>query len=175
MHDPVIETDRLRLRRHRLEDADNIRALWADPAVVRFIGAPSSGQESWSRLLRYVGHWTLFGFGYFAVEERGSDRFVGDVGVARFRRDGFDEPEDSLEAGWVLASDCHGRGYGREAASALHGWVDRTLTFGRTHCLIDPGNVASIGLALSLGYERRDDVVYRGEAAALLVRSRRAC
>ncbi|MEQ8586494.1 MAG: GNAT family N-acetyltransferase [Thalassobaculaceae bacterium] len=174
MRDPVIETDRLRLRRHRLEDAEHVRALWADPAVVRFIGAPAGGQESWSRLLRYVGHWSLFGYGYFAVEERATGRFIGEVGVAHFRRDGFDEPEDSVEAGWVLAGGCQGQGYGSEAAAALHGWVDRTLAFGRTHCLIDPANAASIRLAQSLGYERRAEVVHGGKSAVLLVRARRA-
>lgn len=173
MLEPVIETDRLVLRRHRLEDADDLQTLWTDPDVVRFIGAPSSRQESWARLLRYAGHWSLFGYGYFAVEERESGRFVGDVGVAHFRRDGLDEPEDSAEAGWVLSGACHGRRYGTEAATALHRWIDGTLTCARTHCIIDPDNAASIRLARSLGYEQHADVVYRGSRVLLLVRDRR--
>jgi RimJ/RimL family protein N-acetyltransferase len=35
---PVIETERLRLRGHRLEDFPDSAALWADPLVTRFIG-----------------------------------------------------------------------------------------------------------------------------------------
>ena len=171
----ILETERLLLRPHRSDDAENIARLWADPQVVRFIGKPSTRQESWARLLRYAGHWALFGYGYFAVEERGSGLFVGDVGVAQFRREGLREPDDSAEAGWVLSTDSHGRGYGGEAVRALHGWIDATLPVERTHCIIDPENEASIRLARSVGYEVIDTVSYAGDAVLLLVRPRTAC
>jgi RimJ/RimL family protein N-acetyltransferase len=62
---PVIETQRLILRGHRLEDFDALAAMWADPHVARFIGGkPATQEESWARLLRYAGHWRLLGFGY---------------------------------------------------------------------------------------------------------------
>ena len=169
------ETDRLLLRPHRLEDAENVARLWSDPQVVRFIGQPSTRQDSWARLLRYAGHWSLFGYGYFAVEERGTGRFVGDVGVAQFRREGLQEPDDSAEAGWVLSPHCHGQGYGGEAVRALHAWIDAALPFARTHCIIDPRNEASIRLARSVGYEVIDTVSYAGDAVLLLVRPRVAC
>ena len=171
----VIETERLILRPHRLTDAADVTRLWADPQVVRYIGRPSSRQESWGRLLRYAGHWSLFGYGYFAVEERAAGRFVGDVGVAQQRREGLDEPADSAETGWVLSSACHGLGYGREAVRALHGWIDATLPVSRTHCIIDPQNVASVRLALSMGYQNVGTVSYAGDPVLLLVRTRGAC
>src|SRR5438045_3039872 len=84
----VVETERLRLRPHRLEDFEELAAIWADPAVVRFIGGkPLNREESWARLLRYAGHWALMGFGFWAVEERDSGEYVGDVGLARFQRE----------------------------------------------------------------------------------------
>ena len=171
----VIETERLVLRPHRLEDAENIARLWADPEVVRYIGQPSIRQESWSRLLRYAGHWALFGYGYFAVEQRATGRFIGDVGVAQFRREGVDEPENSAEAGWVLSSGCHGQGFGREAVTALHRWIDTSLPVVRTHCIIDPQNEASVRLARSVGYAEIGTVSYAGDTVLLLVRERGAC
>jgi RimJ/RimL family protein N-acetyltransferase len=174
-HPIVIETDRLVLRPHRLSDAENVARLWADPQVVRFIGHPSTRQESWGRLLRYAGHWSLFGYGYFAVEERATGAFLGDVGVAQFRRDGFDAPDGSAEAGWVLSSGCHGRGFGREAVAGLHRWIDATLSVARTHCIIDPQNEASIRLAHSIGYVENASVSYAGDTVLLLVRERGAC
>lgn len=173
-HPTVIETERLILRPHRLEDAENVARLWADPDVVRYIGQPSTRQESWARLLRYAGHWALFGYGYFAVEERATGRFIGDVGVAQFRREGLEQPADSAEAGWVLASDCHGQGFGREAVAGLHRWIDATLPVARTHCIIDPQNEASVRLARSMGYEEIDTVSYAGDPVLLLVRRRGA-
>ena len=35
---PVLETDRLHLRAHRLEDLGPLAAIWAKPDTTRFIG-----------------------------------------------------------------------------------------------------------------------------------------
>jgi RimJ/RimL family protein N-acetyltransferase len=62
---PTLETERLVLRGHRLEDFSDCVALWSDSVVTRFIGGiPSTPEDAWSRLLRYAGHWLLLGFGY---------------------------------------------------------------------------------------------------------------
>ena len=77
---PPIETPRLSLRGHTIEDFADSAAMWGDPNVTRFIGGrPFSEEEVWSRLLRYAGHWALKGFGYWVVRERSSGRFVGEV------------------------------------------------------------------------------------------------
>ncbi len=61
--------------------------MWGVRIVTRHIGGrPFTAEESWSRLLRYAGHWYLLGFGYWAVVERGTNRFVGEVGFADFHR-----------------------------------------------------------------------------------------
>ncbi|MFN8067112.1 MAG: GNAT family N-acetyltransferase [Vicinamibacterales bacterium] len=80
---PVLETERLILREHRLDDFDAFATMWGDPDVVRFVGGkPSTLDESWARFLRYVGHWQVLGFGFWAVELREESRYVGDVGFA---------------------------------------------------------------------------------------------
>ena len=57
---PVIETERLILRAHRLEDFPALAAMWGDSAVSRFVGGkPATREECWARLLRYAGHWQL--------------------------------------------------------------------------------------------------------------------
>ncbi|MEY2396091.1 MAG: hypothetical protein QOF94_2436, partial [Acidobacteriaceae bacterium] len=51
---PILETERLRLRGHRLEDFVQCAAMWADPLVIRYIGGkPLTAEESWTRFLRY--------------------------------------------------------------------------------------------------------------------------
>jgi RimJ/RimL family protein N-acetyltransferase len=106
---PPIDTARLTLRGHKAGDIDESAALWADPMVVRHIGGrPFSREESWTRLLRYAGHWALLGFGYWVVRERSSGRFVGEVGLADYRRDLVPAIEGTPEAGWVLAPWAHG-------------------------------------------------------------------
>lgn len=54
---PILETERLRLRAHRLDDFAASAAMWADPIVTRYtVGKPQTSEEVWSRLLRYIGH-----------------------------------------------------------------------------------------------------------------------
>src|SRR4051794_32453249 len=75
---PIIETARLILRDHRLADFDIYVAMWADPLVTRFIGGRArSREESWIRFLRHAGMWRHVGFGFWAIEEKESGRFVG--------------------------------------------------------------------------------------------------
>ena len=79
MQIPVLETERLILRGHCLEDFGSCAALWSDSGVTRYIGGvPLNAEDAWSRLLRYKGHWELLGFGYWVVEERVSGAFVGE-------------------------------------------------------------------------------------------------
>jgi RimJ/RimL family protein N-acetyltransferase len=85
---PTLESSRLILRGPTLDDFAASLAMWSDPAVVRYFGRPPFGEEEvWARLLRYVGHWALLGFGYWVVVEKASGRFVGEVGFADLRRE----------------------------------------------------------------------------------------
>jgi hypothetical protein len=78
---PVVETERLRLRGHTLDDFAHTRALWGDAAVVTYMGGkPFTSEECWTRFLRYFGHWSVLGFGYWVVEEKATGDFVGEVG-----------------------------------------------------------------------------------------------
>jgi RimJ/RimL family protein N-acetyltransferase len=113
---PSFDTDRLSLRRHRREDFDECAAMWADPEVTRHIGGrPFTGEEVWTKLLRYVGHWSVLGFGYWVVRERATGRFVGEVGFADFKRDMIPSIAGVPEVGWVLAPWSRGRGFATEA------------------------------------------------------------
>ncbi len=167
---PVLETPRLRLRGHRLSDFDASAAMWADEAVVRHIlGRPSSHEESWSRFLRYVGHWVTLGFGYWLVETRAGD-FVGEVGFADYRR-AIDPPQTGLpEAGWVLCRAMQGQGLATEAVGRMHDWASGRREFGRTFCFIEPAHEASIRVAQKAGYGAPVSGTYDGQPALLMFR-----
>ena len=136
---PTLETPRLILRAHTLDDFSECAAMWASPIVTRHIGGRAfTAEESWSRLLRYAGHWRLLGFGYWAIVERGSTRFVGEVGFADFHRDITPSFDGAPEAGWVLAPWSYGQGFATEALGAATAWIDAALDPDRTVCIIDP-------------------------------------
>jgi RimJ/RimL family protein N-acetyltransferase len=171
---PTLETDRLRLRAYRREDFPALLEMWTDPLVMRHVlGRASTGEETWARLLRYVGLWPVLGFGYWAVEERSTGRFVGDVGFADFRREMTPSFGEAPEAGWVLAAWAHGKGYATEAVSAAHAWSDAHLERVRhTVCMIAPANAASVRIATKCGYSPNGRGTYKGAEDLLFRRSR---
>ena len=148
-----METGRLRLRRHELEDFDASAALWSGTEVTRYIGGrPSTREEAWRRLLSYAGHWDLNKYGMWVVEEKATGAFAGEIGFADFKRD-MDPPLDApAEGGWVIAPGAQGKGYATEAVTAALAWTDARFRWARTACIIEPENAASIRVAEKCGY-----------------------
>jgi len=168
---PVIETERLRLRGHRLDDFKDCAAMWADLRVTRYItGRASTQEESWGRLLRYAGHWSLVGFGYWAIEEKGTGHFVGELGFSDYKRDIEPSIKDVPELGWVLTPKMHGNGYATEAVRAALDWGAEHFGTARTVCLVAPENVASIRVAEKCGYREVLRTTYKGEPTILFER-----
>ena len=172
---PILETDRLRLRPHRLDDFPNCSALWADPVVTRFIGGKSlTEEEAWVRLLRYVGHWSLMGFGYWAIEEKASGKFLAEGGFQENQRDIAPSLKGMLETGWVFAPHAHGKGYATEAVLAMHAWKDANLPEKKVCCIIDSPNLASFRVADKCGYREFGRTTYKGASVVLFTRESRA-
>ncbi|QOY91270.1 GNAT family N-acetyltransferase [Paludibaculum fermentans] len=168
---PLIETDRLRMRGHRMEDFLPSAAMWSDAGVTRFIGGrPFTEEEIWARFLRYSGLWQFLGFGYWAVEERATGRFVGEVGFADFKREVEPSIQGIPELGWALAPEAQGKGFATEAARAALEWSDVHLKAGRTVCLINPENAASVRVAEKCGFQEYCRTTYKGHATVMYER-----
>ena len=167
----TLQTARLILRGHRASDLADCAAMWGDPLVTRHLGGPPLGREEvWTKLLRYLGHWSVMGFGFWVITDRASGRFVGEVGFGDFRRE-LEEPfTNAPEMGWVLASWAHGRGFASEAARAALEWGDEHLPGRRTLCLVHPENAASIRVASKLGYQEYGRTFYKGAPAVAFER-----
>jgi RimJ/RimL family protein N-acetyltransferase len=169
----TLETPRLRLRPHRLDDFDHHAAMWAEPQVVRFIGGkPMSREAAWTRFLRQVGMWRLLGFGFFALEDRQSGAFVGEAGFHEMRREIAPSLEGTLEAGWALAPVAQGRGLAEEAMRAAIAWADHVHSGPRMTCIIQVGHAASLRVAAKLGFVPYAETTYHGDAVTLLERPR---
>ena len=168
---PVIETERLRLRAHRPGDFAACAAMWALPEVIRYIGGkPFSGEEVWSRVLRYAGHWQWMGFGFWALEEKATGAFAGDLGFAEFKREIEPPIEGIPEIGWVLAPHAQGKGYATEAVRAVVGWGDDHFDRARTVCLIHPENLPSLKVAKKCGYKEFQHTAYKGQPTIIFER-----
>lgn len=172
---PTLTTERLILRETLYEDFEPSAALWGDDSVVRYIsGRPSSRSESWARLLRFPGLWALLGYGYWTVIERETGRFVGQAGLADFKRDMTPSIEGVPDAGYVFSPAFHGHGYATEAMRAVMGWADDVLKAPLTCAIIQDENLASIRVAEKLGFGRAETADLGGTPVTLYWRDRPA-
>lgn len=150
----VIETERLILRPHIAGDWDAVCALWSNAETIRFVSErPFSREESWTKLLRYMGLWPALGFGYFAVIDKRTNEFIGEIGLADFHRDIVPSLEGTAEMGWILMPHAWGKGIASEAIVAILEWYSRAPNARPASCIIDKDNTASVKLALKCGFQ----------------------
>lgn len=167
---PVLMSGRLHLRRHEECDLEAASAMWGDPGIVRHIGGkPFTRTEVWYRLVRYIGHWSLRPFGYWAITDRETGEFLGEVGLADWQRDGYGAFLGAPECGWALARAAQRQGFALEALQTVLAWADGTLP-GPTVCIIEVGNGASIRLAERVGYVQVKADFARAETSLLFER-----
>ncbi|HEY6578632.1 MAG TPA: GNAT family N-acetyltransferase [Rhizomicrobium sp.] len=167
----ALDSERLALRAPTLDDFEESAAMWSDASVVRHIGGrPFTREESWARLMRHAGHWQLLGFGFWVVRERTGGRFVGEVGLAEFRRDIRPSFDGAFEIGWALSPSAQGRGYATEAALAALDWIGRRRGPARTVCIIEPENARSIGVATKCGYTEFARTMYKNSSVIVFER-----
>ncbi len=114
-----LETERLVLRRFTEDDVENLVELDGDPEVMRFVtgGIVTSRDEVENEVLpaflRYYE--SDSGFGFWAVEERETGRFLGWFHL----RPEEGAPAGEAELGYRLRRPAWGRGYASEGARAL--------------------------------------------------------
>lgn len=141
---PIMETARLILRPHRVEDFEPLAALLGS-ARARHMDGRLSRRQAWSAFAADVGQWSLLGFGPWAIDRRADGAFLGQVGLNR--PDHFPE----CEIGWMLCEEAEGHGYAKEAAIAARDHAYRSLGLQTLVSYIDPENARSIALAERLG------------------------
>lgn len=169
----MIETPRLRLRAHGLEDFDALCTMWGDPEVAAYVGGrPFRREETWQRLLRYAGMWRLLGHGYWAVTEKVGGRFIGDVGVMEAKRDMTPSFEGEPEMGWTLMRAAQGKGYASEAVDAAISWAERVLGPKTFVCMIHPDNAPSLRVAEKFGFRERLRTTYHDQPTIQFERRR---
>ncbi|SMP29192.1 GNAT family N-acetyltransferase [Shimia sagamensis] len=171
---PVLETERLVLRGHRLADFEDSAAMWADPKVVAHIsGVPSTAAESWSRVLRYIGHWQALGYGYWVIESKIDGAFLGEAGLADYHRDTQPSVHGKPEAGWALKTSAQGQGLATEAVTAVMDWADKALSseFPMACAIFDPAHAGSVRVAEKIGFGNPVMGSFKGHKALFLERA----
>ncbi len=154
---PLLTTERFELWRPRQGDLDDLFDLTRAEETRHFLGqfVPTE-MDSFARLLRNAGSWSLWGYGTFMVRLKGQDRIIANCGVFRSHR-GFGVAaglDNVPEAGWIVHKDHWGQGVAQEVMRAALAWFDQTYGRQRIACMIEQGHAASDALAGKLGFVR---------------------
>ncbi len=146
---PQLQTGRLLLRAWGGSDFEPYARFMADPDVTRYLsGEPMSRADAWRNMAMLAGHWSLRGYGMWAVERKSDRALLGRVGLH------FPEGWPGLEVGWTLGKEHWGQGFATEAARAAMDYGFLTQNVERLLSVIDVDNLASQAVARRLGETR---------------------
>jgi RimJ/RimL family protein N-acetyltransferase len=146
---PVLETERLVLRRLTTDDAPFVLELLNDPAFLRYIG--DKGVRTHADACRYIetgpmASYERHGFGLLRVELKDGGEPIGMCGL--LKRDYLAD----VDIGFALLPAHRSKGYTLEAASAVLAHATGALGLERVLAITSPDNVASVGLLERLGF-----------------------
>lgn len=170
---PTLTSDRFVLRGFSEDDVPALTALHSDPDVMRYLrpngAVETRPRQAWDYIVEMIGHWTLKGYGKWAMADRDSDELIGRVGY-------FHAPYEwpGLELGWTIARRLWGKGYATEAARLALDWGFETLKTDEIISAIHPDNAASIRVAERLGETYTHDAPLNGHSFRIYTMTRKA-
>ncbi len=146
----MLETERLMLRRFRLDDAPFILVLLNDPAFLRFIG--DKGVRTLEDAAAYLTNGPLasyaaHGFGLYLVQRKPDATPLGMCGL--LQRDYLPDPD----IGFAFLPEFCSLGFARESAAAVLEQGCSTFGIRRFLAVTDLDNQRSIRLLERLGFE----------------------
>jgi [ribosomal protein S5]-alanine N-acetyltransferase len=145
---PTFETDRLRLRPFRANDAKALHALYGDAENLRYWGTdPSPDLDSTRKALRWHISFHPFHYALWAIEEKKSRKLIGMINYHR-----RDMRERRVDLGWLALPRAQGKGYMTEAGRALLRHLFDRLKVHKVEALIRKENKPSVALAKRLGF-----------------------
>ena len=147
-----LQTPRLHLRAWRDEDLDELAALCADPAVMRYFPAPLNREQSGALLTRLQQHMAQHGFTFWSLWQREDGRFVGMTGLAHVGFEASFTP--AVEIGWRLSPAFWGLGLAQEAARASLEFAFTQLALDRVVAFTTLTNTPSQRVMQALGMQR---------------------
>lgn len=160
----MIDTERLTLRGWREDDAAQHHAMRNDPDVRRYLGPPTTLDDSHEVIARQRALLETLGYCFWVIERRADGAFLGWCG---FKPGPEGTPIAALpEIGWSLTSAAWGQGYALEAARGALAWAWPTMDWPSIHAITVPANTASWGLMQRLGMTRVEGADFNHPALA---------
>lgn len=160
---PVLETERLILRRVTGRDAEALFECYSDPDVMRYMATPLDNEESVNGILEdYIDGFTEGCNMIWAVTVRETRSFAGTAGFEE-----FSFLDGKAEIGFSLLSSHQGAGYMREALVEILRFGFTNMHLNRIFATVVPENTPSVKLLQKLGFapegRMKQSVFFNGE------------
>ncbi|ORT51232.1 GCN5 family acetyltransferase [Vibrio sp. qd031] len=146
----MIETDRLIIRSWRESDRAPFAKMSADPQVMRFFPSTLSVAESDHVVDKIESYTKQQGMGFWAVEEKATQDFIGFIGLNRLAEDNGILPHSFVEIGWRLRAKSWGVGYATEGALGVLSYA-KTLNISELYAFTALINAPSIRVMEKIG------------------------
>jgi RimJ/RimL family protein N-acetyltransferase len=146
---PLIETERLILRKITLDDKEEMFKLHSDPKVQKYTGEPvvESIEEIEKRIVSRTSDYEKYGYGRWATFLKDDMQFVGWAGLLYL-------PEfDEIDLGYRFFPKYWGKGIATEASQAILTYGFDTLKLKRIIAIAMKENTASIRVMEKVGME----------------------
>lgn len=146
----IARTDQLLIRETIDSDISELYRIGTDQAVRKYI-APMQPtlEEEIIYTKAYVRHmYAFYDFGLWTVLEKdayGQERVIGRAGLFPSER-----LAGQIEMGYMIAPECQGNGYGKEAAEIVLRYAFNVLDLEEVHLFAEKENKASVKLAETL-------------------------
>ena len=143
----MIETERLLLRPHTLDDYEALCEILQDPQAMYAYEHALPDWEAREWLERQIARQEKFGYSPWAVILKESGRLIGQCGLSWQETD----REDELEIGYLLNRVYWHKGYAAEAAIACRDYAFDVLGQERVCSIIRDNNLSSQAVARRMG------------------------
>lgn len=146
----IARTDQLLIRETIDSDISELYRIGTDQAVRKYI-APMQPtlEEEIVYTKAYVRHmYAFYDFGLWTVLEKdayGQERVIGRAGLFPSER-----LAGQIEMGYMIAPECQGNGYGKEAAETVLRYAFNVLDLEEVHLFVEKENKTSVKLAETL-------------------------
>ena len=146
----IARTDRLLIRETIDSDIPELYRIGTDQAVTKYIvPMQPTLEEEIVYTKAYVRHmYAFYDFGLWTVLEKdayGQERVIGRAGLFPSER-----LAGQIEMGYMIAPECQGNGYGKEAAETVLRYAFDVLDLEEVHLFAEKENKASVKLEETL-------------------------
>lgn len=169
---PVLETERLILRKPAPQDIQMLYEIRSDAETMQYIPRPlaKTMEDAADLLNMIIGFIDRNEKINWSITEKGNDTMLGMIGYPNFKPENY-----RAEVGYVLHKDYLRRGITQQALLAVLDYGFTSMGLHSIEAIIRPQNEASIALVEKVGFTReayfRDYVYHNGQFLDELVYS----